>query len=70
MRPRCGVWPVAPEKLAIRAEWIARYESAATGFAACSFVETLGDGVIHQEVRSVLELHDALCQAHSQHPIA
>src|SRR5699024_5859258 len=42
IQPRRGAWPVAPEWEAPRAAWVARYEEAAQGYAACRFVETLG----------------------------
>src|SRR5688572_18341267 len=34
LRPRPGVWPVKPERLPQRNEWIRRYESQAGGVAA------------------------------------
>ncbi|MGM9486973.1 hypothetical protein [Ideonella sp. YS5] len=58
MRPRPGVWPVAPERMPVRREWIARYEQAASGFAACRFLESLGSGVVHDDIGKVIELHD------------
>ena len=35
LRPRPGVWPVAPDRLPQRAAWIAEYEAAAERFSAC-----------------------------------
>lgn len=70
MRPRPGVWPIKPEQLPVRAAWVAEYERAASGFAACRFVETLGSGIVHPEVRPVIELHDALSRANSELPLA
>jgi hypothetical protein len=58
MRPRPGLWPVRPEKMAVRQQWIARYEQAAAGFAACRFVESLGSGAMHPDIGEVVELHD------------
>jgi hypothetical protein len=58
MRPRPGVWPVAPERMPVRREWIARYEQVAAGFAACHFLESLGSGVVHEDIRGVIDLHD------------
>jgi hypothetical protein len=63
MRPRPGVWPVNPELLPLRNEWIAHYETQAQSWAACRLIETLGSGVIHPEVQAVLELHDVMCKA-------
>jgi len=70
MRPQPGVWPVAPERMPLREAWIAEYEARATAFAACRFVETLGSGVSHPDVRRVQELHDELSRANSSLPIA
>lgn len=58
MRPRPGVWPVRPDKLHVRGRWVAEYERAAAAYAACRFVESLGSGVVHPEIRSVVALHD------------
>ena len=70
LRPRPGVWPVAAEHLPLRREWIERYESAAQGFAACRFVESLGSGVVAPAVAEVQRLHDELCGAATGLPIA
>ena len=70
MRPRPGVWPVHPDRLAMRETWITTYQAAAKNFAACQFMENLGPQVIHSEVQAVLEIHDRLSQAHSELPIA
>lgn len=70
LRPRPGVWPVAPERLAERREWVARYESAARAFAACSFIESVGSGVVEPAVAEVQQLHDELSGASSRLPIA
>lgn len=70
IRPRPGVWPVRPERLPERQAWIDDYESAATEFAACEFVETVGSGVVHPAVAPVVRLHDDLSRATSGLPIA
>ena len=70
LRPRPGVWPVAAERLAQRHEWVARYESAASAFAACSFIESVGSGVVEPAVAEVQQLHDELSGASSRLPIA
>ena len=66
LKPRPGVWPIASERLSIRNAWIAEYEKAAQAFAACSFQENLGSGVIHPTVKAVQELHDELWCRHRQ----
>ena len=70
MRPRPGVWPVKPERMSQRREWIDAYEQAAAPFAACALIATLGTGGVHPEARAVLELHDTLCKADRGLPIA
>lgn len=71
LRPRPGVWPVHPDRLPLRMAWVTRYEAASTGYAACRFMETMGSGVIHPEIRPVQELHDTLCRAaNSNLPLA
>ncbi|ODT98461.1 MAG: hypothetical protein ABS79_05835 [Planctomycetes bacterium SCN 63-9] len=58
MRPRPGVWPVDPDKIAIRNEWITAYEARAASFAACRYLDTMGSGIVHESLRAVIELHD------------
>lgn len=58
MRPRPGVWPVRPERMAVRAAWIADYEARAAAFAACRFVEALGSAKVAPELAPVIALHD------------
>jgi hypothetical protein len=70
MRPRPGVWPVAPERLPARADWVARYEAAALGHAACRYLEDVGGATVHPSAQRVQQLHDELSRAHSGLPIA
>ncbi|MEP6723604.1 MAG: hypothetical protein ABJA77_19340 [Variovorax sp.] len=70
MRPQPGVWPVAPERLPARVDWVARYEAAARGHAACRFLETVGSGTVHPSAQRVQALHDELSRAQSELPIA
>lgn len=58
MRPRPGVWPVRPERLAVRNEWLMAYEAKAASFSACRYIESLGSGVVHASLQEVVELHD------------
>ncbi len=69
-RPRPGVWPLRPEALPARQAWVARYEQASTAYAACHFVADLGQGLPHDTVRMVQQLHDELCRAESALPMA
>lgn len=70
MRPRPGVWPIKPERLPDRMRWVAEYENAARGFAACRFVEALGSGEVAAEAESVRAAHDRWCAAESDLPLA
>lgn len=70
LRPRPGVWPVAPEHLEERRRWVERYEARACAFAACRFLEALGSGVVAPAVAEVQRLHDELSGAQSQLPLA
>jgi hypothetical protein len=58
MRPRPGIWPVRPERLAVRNEWLAVYEATAASYSACRYIESLGSGVVDQSLQAVVELHD------------
>ncbi len=70
LRPRGGVWPVAPEFEPIRAAWVENYEQVAEGYAACHFLEEFGGGRIDHDVRLVQKLHDELSQAATSRPLA
>lgn len=70
MKPRPGTWPVAAEKMPMRQAWVEAYEAKASGFAACRFMETLGNGITHPDVQAVQQLHDELSGALSQKPLA
>lgn len=69
MRP-ATVWPIDPVRLPERSEWISEYERAAAGYASCRFIESLGSGTVHPAVADVQQIHDELCQANSDLPIA
>jgi hypothetical protein len=70
LRPRPGVWPVAPERLPLREAWVRDYEQRATGHAACRYVTRLGDARVHPAAGQVAILHDELSRAESGLPIA
>lgn len=63
LKPRPGVWPVRPERMAGRSAWIAHYENEAARFAACTLVAVLGNQQVHPKVATVSALHDSLCRA-------
>lgn len=70
IRPRPGVWPVHPDRVALRQAWIAEYEAAAVHFAACRFLEELGDGRVDPRCAEVQRIHDELSRARSDLPLA
>jgi hypothetical protein len=70
LRPRPGVWPVDPAQLPERQRWIEGYERAAKDFASCRFLESLGSGTVDSAVADVQQIHDELCRAGSELPIA
>lgn len=70
IRPRPGVWPLTGPALADRVGWVAEYSAACAGFASCRYLDTLGRGGVHPAARPVLELHDRLCKATSDLPLA
>ncbi len=70
IRPRTGVWPLAPHALPAREAWVKEYHAKAADFAACRFLTELGNGTPHEKVRAVQELHDRLCRADTELPIA
>lgn len=58
MRPRPGIWPVHPERVATRNAWIQKYETRQKEFAACRFVKAMGSGTMDRDVIQVIKLHD------------
>jgi hypothetical protein len=65
MRPRPGVWPVAPEQMGKRNAWIVAYEARAQQFAACRYLASIGSGAVHQQLQPVIDLHDSACRANA-----
>lgn len=65
-----GLWPWPAELLPVREEWVRDYESRAEGFAACRFIGEFGRGPVHSSCRAVQVLHDELCRAESDLPLA
>lgn len=63
MRPRPGVWPVRPERMQMRNQWIKEYEAQAVSYSACRYIESFGSGVIHDRLKNVVQLHDSQSRA-------
>ncbi len=70
IRPRPGIWPVQPERLPEREQWIEQYEAAAVRFAACRHREDLGDGALDPHCLEVQHIHDELARARTDLPLA
>jgi hypothetical protein len=70
LRPRRGIWPVHADHLPQRAEWARDYDARSTGFAACTYLQTLGSQEVAASVAPVMALHDIACRAHEALPLA
>lgn len=71
LRPRPGVWPVKAEHLPARQAWISDYEQRAEDYAACRLVKVLGAAAtIEPAALAVQTLHDRMCRAESNLPLA
>lgn len=70
IRPRPGVWPVRPEHLEHRREWVAEYEIRARSHASCRLIATLGTPTVAPKAFAVQTLHDELSRAASSLPLA
>lgn len=71
LRPRPGVWPIDPARQPAREAWVARYEEAAAGHAACRFLLSVGKVErVHPRAKAVQELHDERTRALSDLPLA
>lgn len=63
IRPRPGIWPIKPEKMAARREWVRRYEERSHRFGSCRFEATLGSGRVDRKCEAVRSVHDRRCKA-------
>jgi hypothetical protein len=70
IRPRPGVWPVHPDRMASRLLWIEEYEAVARNHAACRFLATIGSGRVLPRCAEVQRVHDQLSRARSKLPLA
>lgn len=69
-RPSWGVWPLSPDRRAVRDAWLEKYEAKAREASACRFVMKLGPDVTVHATREVMELHDRESGATSERPLA
>lgn len=63
IRPRPGVWPIKPERMPARHEWVRRYDEKSRRFASCRFEATLGSGRVARKCEAVRSVHDKHCKA-------
>ena len=70
LKPRPGIWPVRPERLRERSEWLGAYDDTSTAYASCRFEKEIGDGPVNPQVQAVQRLHDQYSRAESDLPIA
>ena len=70
-RMRGPVWPVDdPQKQDRRQTWVAAYEDAQEGYAACRYVGTEGSAPLNDRAADLQSWHDELSQARSLKPLA
>ena len=62
-------WPDAKAEKRFNA-WEAGYREVCEGYATCSLVAVIGNGLVHPEVRAVLDLHDTTTLADSKLKLA
>jgi hypothetical protein len=68
--PYSAVWRPEHAALPGRAMWIGQYESESRDYAACRYLETLGNGEEDPAIVPLRVLHDDLCRAERELPIA
>ncbi len=66
-----GTWPVRePYKLAARAAWVRAYDDVAGAYASCRLVDEVGRGRTDASVEEIRRLHDEMCRAEQDLPLA
>ena len=68
--PTVAVWRPEHAHLPQRQAWLVDYARAALGYASCRYVATFGAGAADPKADAVRQLHDALCRADEDLPIA
>jgi hypothetical protein len=68
--PYTAAWRPEQAELPSRRAWIAAYDRAATRYSSCRYLETLGFGSPHRDAERVRRLHDQMCQAERELPLA
>ncbi|MGH8049330.1 MAG: hypothetical protein ACREPB_01570 [Arenimonas sp.] len=70
LKPRPGIWPINPARLPDRVRWVEEYERKSESFASCRFIADMGNDHVDASVEKVRVLHDELCRAQSDMPLA
>lgn len=70
LKPRPGVWPINPERLPDRIRWVDDYERKSEAYASCRFLVAKGSDKVDPTADAVRQLHDELCRATSDLPLA
>jgi hypothetical protein len=68
--PYSAAWRPEHAVLPARQAWIGEYEDRSRGYAACRYLETVGNGEEDLAIAEVCVLHDDLCRAERDLPIA
>jgi hypothetical protein len=68
--PYTAAWRPEHAELPARRLWIAEYDRASNGYAACRYLETFGAGETHRAAEHVQQLHDLMCLAERDLPLA
>ncbi len=63
IRPRPGTWPLKPQWMPGRKEWVRQYELKADRYASCRFEATLGAGRTDRKCDKVRAVHDQHCRS-------
>jgi hypothetical protein len=68
--PYSAAWRPEHAELPARRAWIADYDRASERHASCRYLETLGTGRVDPVAEGVQQLHDVMCQAERDLPLA
>lgn len=68
--PANATWPIKPARMPQRQRWVEEYERRSRGFASCRFVDEIGEAPPDPAAAAVQRLHDALCEADRDLPLA
>ncbi|MEM9367276.1 MAG: hypothetical protein AAGD07_14890 [Planctomycetota bacterium] len=70
VRPPGGVWPIRPDRLNERQQWVDQYDERRRNHAACRLVAQFGGMQACANAVDVQRVHDSHCQAEAGLPLA